>query len=90
LVLVVESVQACLERGQALVEVRWVEVARLECVLVAVDRAFGAGCLLCERRALFDERGAVGVVTRGGLLDGVADKPTVSVDASELGEDRGL
>ncbi|HEX4114735.1 MAG TPA: hypothetical protein VHY18_02560 [Solirubrobacteraceae bacterium] len=85
-----ESVQACLERGQPLVEVRGVKVAGLEGVLVAVNRSFGAGDLLGERCALFGERGAVGVIARGGLLDRVTDEPTVSVDASELGEDRGL
>jgi hypothetical protein len=90
LVLVVENVQACLERGQPLVEVCGVEVAGLEGVLIAVDRAFGAGDLLGERGALFGERGAVGVIARGRLLDGVTDEPAVSVDAGELREDRGL
>jgi hypothetical protein len=88
--LVVERVKACFERAQPLVEVRGVEVAGLERVLVAVDRAFGPADLLGERGALFCEGGAVGVIARGGLLDGVADEPAVAVDAGELCEDRGL
>jgi hypothetical protein len=89
LVLVVESVEACPEGGHALIEVRGVEVAGLESVLVAVDRAFRSGDLLGEQSA-FGGGGAVGVIARGGLLDGVTDEPAAAVDAGELCEDRVL
>lgn len=43
LIPVVQYIQACSERGYALAEVGRVEVARLEGVLVALDRSFGPG-----------------------------------------------
>ncbi|HTC60045.1 MAG TPA: hypothetical protein VK691_08000 [Solirubrobacteraceae bacterium] len=67
-----------------------VEVAVLECVVVALDRALGAGDLLGERGALFCERRPVGFIAGGGLLDCVADYAAVAVEAGELVEDCGL
>jgi hypothetical protein len=90
LVLAAQAVQACVEAGQALGESCGVEIAVLEGVLVAIDRAFRASYLLGKRCALFGERLAVGLIARGGLRDGVADEAAVSVEAGELVEDRGL
>jgi hypothetical protein len=58
--------------------------------LVTLDRAFGAADLLGERRALFSERVAISLIARGGLCDGVSDEASVSVEAGELIEYRGL
>jgi hypothetical protein len=71
-------------------EVRRIEVADLERVLVALDCSFGTGDLLSKRGTLFGQRSAVGLLARGGLLDRVTDEAAVAVDPGELGEDRGL
>ncbi|HEX3520395.1 MAG TPA: hypothetical protein VHT29_15300 [Solirubrobacteraceae bacterium] len=89
-VLLLEGFEACVEGGDALLEACGVEVAVLEGVLVALDRAFGAADLLGKRAALFTDSGAVCVAAGGGLLDSVSDEPAVAVDRRELRKDRGL
>jgi hypothetical protein len=86
LVLTAQSIQAHVESPESFVEARRVEVARLEGLLVALDRSLGAADLLGERSTPFFKGAVVAVPTGGGLFDGLAYEAAVAVDLGELRE----
>lgn len=76
-----------MKRVHAALEALGVEVAVLERVEVAVDRALGALDLGGDGRAAIFECRPLALLALGRLLDRLADEVTVSVDAGELLDD---